>query len=130
MFAMVCNRGRWFWGRTGFNNRKPLQSIAIHCKLALRLLRMARHSPSLEACLAREYTAALKVFAGHDFPEGIRAAVIDKDRLPRWSPARIEDVAKETIDAYFVAAEGETLTFGGRAASAEPPPAATAAATT
>ena len=86
-------------------------------KLALRLLRMARTSSSLEECLAREYTAALKIFAGHDFPEGIRAAVIDKDKMPKWLPARIEDVTKEIVDAYFVAKDGEELTFGKKPAA-------------
>jgi len=39
----------------------------------------------------REYRAALEIFVNHDFPEGIRAAVIDKDRTPHWLPARIEE---------------------------------------
>ena len=38
---------------------------------------------------------------GHDMREGIRAAVIDKDRKPKWSPARLEDVSEATVDAYF-----------------------------
>ena len=33
--------------------------------------------------------------------EGIRAQVIDKDRQPRWSPARIEDVTPEMIEPFF-----------------------------
>src|SRR5665213_1096925 len=54
--------------------------------VALKLLRLARGSSSLEECLVREYRAALEVFRSDDFREGIRAAVIDKDRNPRWSP--------------------------------------------
>jgi len=46
----------------------------------------------VEECLVREYRAALEVFASDDFREGVRAAVIDKDRNPTWSPPRIEDV--------------------------------------
>src|SRR5260370_24146499 len=53
--------------------------------VTLRLLRLARASSSLEECLVREYRAALQVFASDDFREGVRAAVIDKDRNPRWS---------------------------------------------
>jgi enoyl-CoA hydratase/carnithine racemase len=33
--------------------------------------------------------------------EGIRAVVIDKDRKPRWNPARIEDDTPEMVDAFF-----------------------------
>jgi len=28
--------------------------------------------------------------------------VIDKDHAPRWNPMRIEDVAPETVQAFFV----------------------------
>ena len=45
----------------------------------------------------REYRAALQVFASHDFLEGIRAAVIDKDRNPKWQPPRIEDVTPAMV---------------------------------
>ena len=52
--------------------------------VALKLLRLARRSSSLEECLVREYRAALQVFSSDDFREGVRAAVIDKDRNPAW----------------------------------------------
>jgi enoyl-CoA hydratase len=80
-------------------------------KLTLKLLRMARSSSSLEECLSREYAAALEIFVNHDFPEGIRAAVIDKDRNPQWKPARIEDVTPEIIARYFVPRGADELTF-------------------
>src|SRR6267378_1994541 len=60
--------------------------------VTLKLLRLARASASLEACLVREYRAALEVFASDDFREGVRAGVIDTERNPKWSPAKIEDV--------------------------------------
>jgi enoyl-CoA hydratase len=69
--------------------------------VTLRLLRLARASSSLEECLVREYRAALEVFASDDFREGVRAAVIDKDRNPKWSPPRIEDVTPEMVAPYF-----------------------------
>jgi enoyl-CoA hydratase len=80
-------------------------------KLTLKLLRLARTSTSLEQCLGREYRAALEIFVNHDFPEGIRAAVIDKDRNPRWSPARIEDVTPDIIARYFAPHDGDELKF-------------------
>ncbi|QWG11449.1 enoyl-CoA hydratase/isomerase family protein [Bradyrhizobium sediminis] len=69
--------------------------------VALKLLRLARTASSLEQCLVREYRAALEVFASDDFREGVRAAVIDKDRSPKWSPARIDDVTPEMVAPYF-----------------------------
>ncbi|MEA2896479.1 MAG: enoyl-CoA hydratase, partial [Bradyrhizobium sp.] len=69
--------------------------------VTLKLLRLARNSSSLEQCLVREYRAALAVFASDDFREGVRAAVIDKDRSPKWSPPRIEDVTPEMVAPYF-----------------------------
>jgi enoyl-CoA hydratase len=79
--------------------------------VTLRLLRLARASSSLEQCLVREYRAALQVFASDDFREGVRAAVIDKDRHPRWSPPRIEDVTPEMVAAYFADIGTDELVF-------------------
>jgi enoyl-CoA hydratase len=80
--------------------------------VTLALLRLARTSASLEECLVREYRAALAVFASDDFREGVRAAVIDKDRNPKWSPARIEDVTPATTAPYFADLGVSELTFG------------------
>jgi enoyl-CoA hydratase len=60
--------------------------------VAFALLRAARKSASLGDCLAREYTAARFMLAGPDFREGVRAAVIDKDRNPKWMPATLAEV--------------------------------------
>ena len=79
--------------------------------VALKLLRLGRASSSLEQCLVREYRAALEVFASDDFREGIRAAVIDKDRNPKWSPPRIEDVTPEIVAPYFAEIGADELVF-------------------
>jgi len=79
--------------------------------VTLKLLRLARASASLEQCLVREYRAALEVFRSDDFREGVRAAVIDKDRNPRWSPPRIEDVTPEMIAPYFAEIGADELVF-------------------
>src|ERR1700744_431737 len=79
--------------------------------VTLKLLRLARASSSLEECLVREYRAALEVFASDDFREGVRAAVIDKDRNSRWSPPRIEDVTPEMVAPYFAEIGADELKF-------------------
>jgi enoyl-CoA hydratase len=82
-------------------------------KVALKLLRIARGAASLEDCLVHEYRAALQVFASFDFVEGIRAAVIDKDRQPKWRPATIEEVTPEIVARYFESRGGDELKFPG-----------------
>jgi enoyl-CoA hydratase len=79
--------------------------------VTLKLLRLARRSRSLEECLEREYSAALEVFRSDDFREGVRAAVIDKDRAPKWSPAALEDVTPEIVAPYFNGNGADELKF-------------------
>ncbi len=56
---------------------------------------------TLEQCLAIEHAMAGYAIRSPDFAEGVRAMVIDKDRKPRWSPARIEDVPLDEVKALF-----------------------------
>lgn len=79
--------------------------------VTLKLLRLARTASRLEECLVREYRAALEVFRSDDFREGIRAAVIDKDRNPSWSPPRIEDVTDEMLAPYLAEIGADELKF-------------------
>lgn len=67
--------------------------------LSLHLLQQAETSPDLQTCLDREYAADAAILRGQDFYEGVRAAVIDKDRNPHWQPARLEDVDQPAVIA-------------------------------
>jgi enoyl-CoA hydratase len=70
-------------------------------KVTLRLLRLGRASASLKECLQREFDASHAVLASAEFYEGVRAAVVDKDRNPKWSPATVEAVTPALVDSYF-----------------------------
>jgi hypothetical protein len=48
-----------------------------------------------------EFRMVNRVIAGHDFYEGVRATIIDKDGAPKWRPAALADVSDKDIDAYF-----------------------------
>ena len=61
------------------------------CKLTLHGLRAGRGA-TIEQCLKLEYRMVSAIKDGFDFYEGVRAQLIDKDRTPRWNPARLEDV--------------------------------------
>lgn len=68
-------------------------------KLALRLARLGKGVSRLEDALELEYAAARTLVTGHDFYEGIRAAIIDKDRNPKWSPATLAEVSDDWVAA-------------------------------
>jgi enoyl-CoA hydratase len=74
-------------------------------KITLHALRTAEALGSLEACLDREFRMALVRTHQHDFIEGVRAAVVDKDRNPRWSPARLDEISGDDVAMFFAAAE-------------------------
>lgn len=69
--------------------------------VALESLRRVAALPSLEEALAQELRVSAHALTAHDFAEGVRAQVIDRDRNPVWSPATAADVEREQVDAYF-----------------------------
>ena len=70
-------------------------------KVTLRNIRSAAAFERVEQSFAQDYRIALACIAGHDFIEGIRAAIIDKDRNPRWRPETIEAVTAEIVARHF-----------------------------
>lgn len=80
-------------------------------KVALRAIRQARHLPSLEDCLQMEYRVSLACIEAPDMLEGIRAAIVDKDRQPRWSPPSLAQVGPELVARYFSRRRGDAIDF-------------------
>ncbi|WP_337266014.1 enoyl-CoA hydratase/isomerase family protein [Oryzifoliimicrobium ureilyticus] len=74
-------------------------------KLTLELLRRGKQSRTLMECLEREFSACLAILGIQDFYEGIRAAVIDKDRMPKWQPSSFDKVEPEALAAFFKPAD-------------------------
>jgi enoyl-CoA hydratase len=62
---------------------------------------------SMDDCMRMEFRILNRMLKGHDFYEGIRAAIIDKGSKPVWRPARLEDVDPKAVDAYFAPLEKE-----------------------
>lgn len=69
-------------------------------ELTFQALRRARHL-DFAACMVMEYRLLCRILEGHDFYEGVRAAIVDKDRRPRWRPADLAAVAAADIEAHF-----------------------------
>ncbi len=69
-------------------------------KLTFAQLRRGK-TLSLRDCMRLEWRICNHVAAGHDFYEGVRAVIIDKDHRPNWQPATLEQVSDADIEAYF-----------------------------
>jgi len=70
-------------------------------KITLRNLRAAVAFKRVEECFQQDYRIALACVAGHDFIEGIRATIVDKDRNPAWRPDRLADATPEIVERHF-----------------------------
>jgi 3-hydroxyisobutyryl-CoA hydrolase len=51
--------------------------------------------------LIEDYRLAVRCLENHDFHEGVRALLRDKDGKPAWSPDRYEAIAEDMVDKYF-----------------------------
>ncbi|MGI9433379.1 MAG: enoyl-CoA hydratase/isomerase family protein [Geminicoccaceae bacterium] len=87
------------------------KSCPLSMHATLSMIRDAREMASLEEALAREYRYTWRSLEDGDFMEGIRAAVIDKDRTPRWSKADIDAVGRADIEAMLASLSENELTF-------------------
>lgn len=74
---------------------------------------------SFDDAMRLEYRLVGRFMAAHDFLEGVRAVLIDKDQAPKWQPARIEDLDAGGIDAYFAPREGDELNLQPPAAEGD-----------
>ena len=77
----------------------------------VQLVRRVRATDDIRAALIREYRFTSRAASEGDFIEGIRAAVIDKDRNPKWSHARIEDVNPMSVANMLMPLGENDLTF-------------------
>ena len=75
-------------------------------KIALEQMRRGK-SLDFDACMRTEYRIVSRVIRGHDFYEGIRAVIVDKDRTPRWQPPTLDAVRDVDVAAHFAPLPGE-----------------------
>ncbi|HUE79010.1 MAG TPA: enoyl-CoA hydratase/isomerase family protein [Sphingomicrobium sp.] len=73
----------------------------LSCKVSLRVLAQGAERDSFADEMAAEYALASRVVQTHDFLEGVRALLIDKDNQPKWDPPSQAGVTDEMLDALF-----------------------------
>jgi enoyl-CoA hydratase len=94
--ALEAEGSEWAVGTT--------RTIAAKSPTSLRITyRQLRKGAMLgfEDCMKLEFRMVHGILAGHDFFEGTRAVVIDKDQDPRWQPAVLADVGESDVAHYF-----------------------------
>ncbi len=62
---------------------------------------------SFDACMQQEFRLVTRFLLAHDFIEGIRAAIIDKDQKPVWKPDTLNAVSSAVVDDYFAPLQRE-----------------------
>ena len=68
--------------------------------LALEQMRRGR-SLSFEEAMRVEFRVVSRIIEGHDFYEGVRAALVDRDGAPNWQPATLAAVRREDVERHF-----------------------------
>ena len=85
--------------------RRELETLRtkspLSMKTAFRQLAGGAVAPSFAAEMAVEMRIGARIVMSHDFTEGVRAVIIDKDNAPRWSPAAPSQVSDAMLDAIF-----------------------------
>ncbi len=79
-------------------------------KIACRQLQEGR-GKDFDACMVMEYRLSQHIMAAHDFFEGVRALIVDKDNTPVWQPDSLEAVDDATVDSYFATLDEGDLMF-------------------
>lgn len=94
--ALAADGGEWAAKTAATIGTKSPSSL----KMAARQLRYGARL-AFNDCMRMEYRLALACVRGHDFYEGVRATIIDKDQKPQWRPASLGEVRPEDVSAWF-----------------------------
>ena len=79
----------------------------LSCKVTLRLLLVSPHLKDFADEMRLEFGIVHRLFRCHDFAEGVRALLIDRDNSPKWDPATPEGVTDQMVNAIFQPMHGK-----------------------
>lgn len=79
-------------------------------KLALAQVRRGG-AWDFDQCMRAEFRVVSRVVHGHDFYEGVRAVIVDKDNAPRWRPETLDAVSAADIEHYFAPLGADELSL-------------------
>jgi enoyl-CoA hydratase len=95
--ALEADGGAWAAEQLAILKTKSPQTMKVSLRLLYDGARMATFADEMR----QEYAVASRVAQRHDFLEGVRAVIVDKDNAPRWNPATPEGVTTHVLDQIF-----------------------------
>lgn len=98
IFAALEAEGTdWAEGQLKMLRSKSPQSL----KVSLRQMRAGAGMASFAEVMGMEYALGGRIVRTHDFQEGVRSVIIDKDNDPHWKPATLAGVTEAMLDGFF-----------------------------
>jgi enoyl-CoA hydratase len=95
--ALRANRGAWAEAQlAAMAPKSPLSS-----RVSFRLLAGGLDPATFADNMATEYRIACRQVMTHDFSEGVRAVIVEKDNAPKWRPADLDGVTEALVDEIF-----------------------------
>jgi enoyl-CoA hydratase len=95
--ALEADGGDWAKAQLDLLKTKSPQTM----KVAFRQLGLGRAMTRFADNMAMEYRIGARVVQRHDFLEGVRAVIVDKDSAPKWDPPTLEGVTEAVLDEIF-----------------------------
>ncbi|MHA1543774.1 MAG: enoyl-CoA hydratase/isomerase family protein, partial [Alphaproteobacteria bacterium] len=92
-------------------HRRLLKKAPTSMKVTFEQIRRGRDLESFRENMKMEYRIVNHTILGHDFYEGVRAILIDKDNNPKWSPASLTEVSDEMVARHFESLGENELEF-------------------
>ncbi|MEJ0076552.1 MAG: enoyl-CoA hydratase/isomerase family protein [Alphaproteobacteria bacterium] len=80
----------------------------LSLKIALAQVRRGKDW-SFEECMAHEFRIVSRIVYGHDFYEGVRAVIVDKDNAPHWNPRSLGDITDGDVEKHFASLGADEL---------------------
>lgn len=94
------------WARATAANIRTKSPLSL--KLALAQVRRGK-AWDFATCMDAEFRIVSRVIRGHDFYEGVRAVIVDKNNKPHWRPPTLDEVSDAEVERHFAPLDGDGL---------------------
>lgn len=95
----ALERDRGAWALAQLEAMRPKSPMSA--KVSFRLIGGALAPASITEDLVTEYRLASRIVRSHDFLEGVRAVIVEKDNRPAWEPSALAGMTDAMVDALF-----------------------------